>query len=97
MFVTKVPGHSKALQLHTLRQSNIQVPSSEPSNSVLGFGALILGQTGGHLAGGILDRTSLPLVQHRPTRRTSGCGIQLQLTSRPPRTILGNTSAWAIA
>ena len=60
MFVTKVPGHSKALQLHTLRQSNIQVPSSEPSNSVLGFGALILGQTGGHLAGGILDRTSLP-------------------------------------
>ena len=31
---------------------------------------LILGQTGEHNAGGILDRTSLPLVQHRPTRRT---------------------------
>ena len=52
--------------------------------------ALILGQTGGHIAGGILDRTSLPLVQHRPflaiARRLGASGpTRPSCTSTLPR------------
>ena len=64
--------------------------------------ALILGQTGEHCAGGILDRTSIPLVQYRPTRRTDlpGAGLVQSRSSLTRTTVgntLGNTGAWAIA
>ena len=54
--------------------------------------ALILGQTGGHLAGGILDRTSLPLVQHRiPVNNLAGPSAEVhhgwQLHSSTPTSI----------